>query len=109
LVDITNCIFDGVVLCDKPLVVITLVGWFSEILEWEWLGKLGWLETVTPVMGGELSEQVGNQFNVGGLGGCSGFQNVVRIQYDGFCLGFGVVTPETGLTTRRNDSRRFQR
>jgi hypothetical protein len=69
-----------------------LVGWFSQILEWEWLGKLGWLETVTPVMGGELGEQVGNQSNQGGLGGCSGFPVVVRIRYDGFLLGFGVET-----------------
>ena len=28
--------------------VVPLVGRFSRNLEWEWLGKLGWLETVTP-------------------------------------------------------------
>ena len=43
--------------------------WFSQILEWEWLGKLGWLETVTPLMGGELGEQGVNKSNQGGLGG----------------------------------------
>ena len=30
------------------------------------------------------------------LGGCSRFQIVVRIRYDGFLLGNGVGTPDTG-------------
>ena len=37
------------------------------------------------------------------------FQNVVRIRYDGFLLGNGVDTPETGSTTRTNDLWRFWR
>ncbi len=32
----------------------------------------------------------------GGWGGGSRFQNVVRIRYDGFLLGNGVGTPDTG-------------
>ena len=35
------------------------------------------------------------------LGWSSSFPVVVRIPYDGFLLGFGVVTPETGKTPGR--------
>ena len=61
--------------------------------------------TVTPVMGKELGNWVVMSVNksIGGgwrwfgwMGWWSQFPVVVRIPYDGFLLGFGVVTPETG-------------
>jgi len=55
----------------------------------EWLEVVGggwrWLE----VVGG------GSRW-LEWMGGCGRFQNVVRIRYDGFLLGNGVCTPETG-------------
>ena len=61
-------------------------------------GVDGVVGVVTPV-NGERCQQVGNKSVGGGVGGCrwwSQFPVVVRIPYDGFLLGFGVMTPETG-------------
>jgi hypothetical protein len=48
-------------------------GWIGLARFWKWFGLVWdgweWLETVTPLMGGELGEQVGNKSNQGGLGG----------------------------------------
>ena len=45
-------------------------GWCGLARFWNgWLGKWEWLETVTPLMGGELGEQGVNKSNQGGLGG----------------------------------------
>jgi len=41
-----------------------------------------------------------DEVGVGGLGGCSRFPVITRIQYDGFLWGFGVVTPDRDKVTR---------
>jgi hypothetical protein len=58
---------------------------------WGWLG---WLVLVTPEIGGEQGVNKSHGGWLGKMGGCSGFQNVVRIRYDGFLWGFGVETPD---------------
>ena len=65
---------------------------------WEWLGMdgdgWGWLVLVTPEIGCEQGVNKSNGGGWSGWSGCSRFQIVVRIRYDGFLLGFGVVTPD---------------
>ena len=64
---------------------------------WENWGWFEWMESVTPVKGSELGNWM-RWVSVVGVDGVDGvnFQIVVRIEYDGFLWGFGVVTPETG-------------
>ncbi len=64
------------------------MGWMDG---WGWLG---WLVLVTPEIGGEQGVNKSHGGWLGKMGGCSGFQNVVRIRYDGFLWGFGVETPD---------------
>ena len=67
----------------------------------EWMGRL---ESVTPVNGeldvnrlGTSRLEVDEVVEVDGVG-VVGFPVVVRIPYDGFLLGFGVVTPDGDKT-----------
>lgn len=71
-------------------------------------GEVVLVKVVVLVSGGQQGGELGvNRLGTsplevvpGGMGGGSGFQDVVRIGYDGFLLGNGVGTPETGLPTR---------
>jgi hypothetical protein len=51
---------------------------------WDGWGWLGWLVLVTPEIGGEQGVNKSNGGGWSGWGGCSRFQIVVRIRYDGF-------------------------
>ena len=68
---------------------------------------MGWLESVTPVNGELDVNRLGTSrlevVGVDGDGwdGWSQFPVVVRIPYDGFLLGFGVVTPDGDKTPGR--------
>ena len=70
----------------------------------DWLGWLGWMVTFPPVNGeldvnrlGTSRLEVDEVVEVDGVG-VVGFPVVVRIPYDGFLLGFGVVTPDGDKT-----------
>ena len=62
------------------------MGWMDG---WGWLG---WLVLVTPEIGGEQGVNKSNGGGWSGWGGCSRFQIVVRIRYDGFLWGNWVET-----------------
>jgi hypothetical protein len=72
-------------------VVVVDAGWISLARFWKWFGLVWdgweWLETVTPLMGGELGEQVGNKSNQGGLGGLGGFQDCCQVDLYGVLFG----------------------
>ena len=76
-----------------------LVGWEN----WDGWGWLGWLGNYPPVngeLGGDVGELVQWRW-LGRLGWTSSFPVITRIQYDGFLWGNGVLGPLTGFRPGR--------